>query len=478
MNDQPRPSEPTPPAMIPGQSAKGVTFGNAQTSAHIGPSLDPAQESLASALKLTFRIVQFVMVLLGVAFLLSGVQTVGESERGMKLVFGAVRAQDVQPGFRWNWPYPVGEIIKVSTSQESLDLGDAFMPRLNANQRSRTWSKITQPKPRLTPGEDGSVITADGSLAHLQCSVAYHHDDPVANAANVYAVDESQMVRAAVERGVVAVVGGMTIDQLLRQTGDNQTIMGSLESRIRASAQEMLDAIQSGIRIDTVNIRDPRPPLAVFKEFDAVATAEADAAKIREDADRLSRQILNQVAGESHEMILERIDAFEQQVDRGDDVAAEVIFNQIGLLLEGKSVQIDGQTHQGVISGDVTRIINDARQDRTDEVARARARVDLFNAKLAQFRLEPAALIAADWTRAYREFIKDNLYETLLVPKGAQGEMVLTPDPDLPKQIEQERNTKQATQNIKQRTESIQRSFRDRMEREKREKRQNAGRGG
>lgn len=468
MSDQPRPGEPTSES-TPTESNTGVSFDRADASASAGPSLDPAQESLASALKLTFHIVQFVMVLLGVAFLLSGVQTVGESERGMKLVFGAVSAKEVQPGFRWNWPYPIGEIIKVSTSQESLDLGDAFMPSLSLNQRSRPWSKVTEPKPRLTPGKDGSVITSDGALAHLQCTIAYHHDDPVANAANIYASDEPSIVRAAVERGVVAVVGGMTIDQLLRQTGDNQTTMGSFETRIRLSAQGMLDSIQSGIRIDTVNVRDPRAPLAVYKDFDAVATAEADAAKNREDAERLSRLILNKVAGESHELILERIDAFEQATDLHDEAAAETILTQIDSLLEGKSTQFDGQTHRGLVSGDVTRIINNARQDRTDTVAQARAETDLFNAKLPQFRLDPAALVAADWTRAYRDFIDNNLYETLLAPRGASGEIVLTPDPDLPKQIEQERNTRQASQNIKRRTEEIQSSFHQRMEREQKE---------
>lgn len=436
---------------------------------------DPAQESLASALKLTFRVVQMVMILLVVAFLVSGFQTIGETERGVKLTFGKVTRQDLQPGVQWSWPFPIGEMVKVRTGQETLDLGAFFMPNLFPSQRAKPWSEITQRKTKLTPGTDGSLITADGALAHLECSVRYHRDDPLANALNVYAADESRIVLAAVERGIVSTVAAMSIDQLLRQGGSGAADMGVRGTRIKQIAQEMLDAIGSGIRIDSVNVRDPRPPLAVFVEFDAVSKAEAESAKLRENADRAYRLTLNDVAGEAHQVLLDRLKAYEIATELGNEENADAILSQIHALMEGEPVEIDGEMYEELASGEITLILNDARQYRTDVVAQARSKVDTFHAKLVQFRKEPSVLITADWTRAYRAFLDNGQYETILLPAGATGEIVLSPDPDIPRQIESERNFKQSKETIQGRIDFLQNRARQRSERSRREANQNSG---
>ncbi len=439
----------------PVESAKGVSFIKPGEEGRLGPSLDPAQESLASALNLTFRFVQVVMVLVGIAFLISGVQTIGESERGVKLVFGRITASDVEPGIRWNWPYPLGEIVKVRTNQESVDLGYTFMPNLNARERSAPWGQILDTRQRLNPGVDGSVVTADGALGHLEVSVTFHRADPVANATNIYSADEIAIVRLSVERGVVATFAESTIDQVLRQGGADANGMGSLETRIRRTAQETLDLNESGIRIDNVNVRDPRPPLAVYKEFDAVARAEAEAAKQREDANRAYRQTLTDIAGEAHDIILDRIDAYERAIELDNDAEANVILTQINALFEGAPVEINGAMYEGMTSGLVSQILNSARQYRTDVVTSARSRVDVFNAKLTQFRQEPSVLVTTDWTNAYREFLNSGQYESIVTPRDTMGSFVLTPDPDIPKMIEAERNRAQAEETIQSRIEEL-----------------------
>ncbi|RMH30162.1 MAG: hypothetical protein D6693_01125 [Planctomycetota bacterium] len=455
--------------------ARGAAVLDLADNQAAGPSLDPAQESLASALRLTFRIVQFVMVLLVAAFLISGVQTVGESERGIKLLFGRVSQANVQPGIRWNWPYPFGEIVRVGTSQESLSVGDAFMPRLSASQRSRRWTEITTTKNQLKPGEDGSVVTADGAIAHLECSVAYHRDDPVANAQHVYSLDEASLVRLAVQRGVVLAVAQTPIDALLRQSASGSS--GSLSEQIRRSAQAVLDRSESGIVIDTVSVRDPRPPLAVAKEFDAVAQAEAEAAKVREEASQAARLALTDMAGEAAEPLLDRIDAYERALELGSDAGEtpDAVLAQIEALLEGRPVEIGGRTVEAAPGGQVTEILNQGRQYRTDVVARARSRAEVFQAKLAQFRTDPAVLVASDWADAYLTFLS-NHYETILVPEGSEGELILTPDPSIPRKLERERNLRQAQETIQGKIEFLQNRSKlreqERLEREARQRRQ------
>jgi len=441
-----------------------------------GPSLDPAQESLASALRLTFRIVQGVMLLLAAAFLISGVQTVGESERGIKLVFGAVTQAEVQPGIRWNWPYPFGEIVRVGTSQESVNIGDAFMPKLHPSQRAKRWTEIQTPKNQLKPGEDGSIVTADGAIAHLECAVTFHRDDPVANAQNVYSLDEARLIRASTQRGIVLAAARTPIDGLLRQSSTS-SVMGSFATQVRRAAQEILDRVGSGIIIDTVTVRDPRPPLAVAKQFDAVARAETEAAKLREDANRAARLTLTDMAGAAAEPLLERIDAYERALEMGSDAEREPdsIMAQIDALLDGAPVTIDGAAVEITPGGQVTRILNDARQYRTDVVTRARSRAEVFEAKLAQFRVDPAVLVASDWADAYQAFLKDH-YETIVTPPHTNGELVLTPDPEIPRKMERERNRRQADMTIQERIDYLQNVFNvredERKAREARERKQ------
>jgi hypothetical protein len=53
------------------------------------PSLDPATKSLADALRITYRLLQASMVVLIGLYVLSGFQSVKESERGIRLTMAA-----------------------------------------------------------------------------------------------------------------------------------------------------------------------------------------------------------------------------------------------------------------------------------------------------------------------------------------------------------------------------------------------------
>jgi len=434
-------------------------------------SMDPAQQSLADALRITYRILQLVMLLLVVLFLGSGFQTIGASERGVKLTFGRVTASDVPSGSVWNWPYPVGEVVRVSTAQQRINIRNSFYPRLTADQERRPREQLVNAKPTLKPGIDGSLITADGNIAHTRWEVAYRVDRAADYINNVYQPDETQVVGAAVERGVVRAVAELEIDALLRQVtaGDDAGVgsVSALSASVRAIAQETLDAIGAGIVIEDVILTDKLAPLATYQVFNEVNSASSRAAQQREQATQFRQETLNETAGLAHGPLIEAIDAYELALAQGDEDAARSQLEQINDILDGEVVEHEGR--DVTVSGEVTRILNSARQYRSNVVAEARSAATTFEAKRASYQENPGVFLVSELRSAWQGFLENARPEVAVLPDGTDLSVVLNRDPEIAREAERERNMRQADQTIQQRIEA-QREARRQRQRENNER--------
>src|SRR5512140_585267 len=80
--------------------------------------MDAGSQALSEALRSSFVIVKFVMLVLVLVFLGSGFFTVGPQERAIILRFGkpvgAGEKALLGPGLHVSFPYPIDESIKVS----------------------------------------------------------------------------------------------------------------------------------------------------------------------------------------------------------------------------------------------------------------------------------------------------------------------------------------------------------------------------
>src|SRR5262249_31462780 len=160
---------------------------------------------------ITFRILQLAMIVLAILFAFSGFQSVREGERGIRLLFGKIRAANLDPGFRFSFPYPVGELVRVNTGAVNLSLDRAFWPYVDEASRSRPIDQLPRTA-SLNPANDGSLLTADNNIAHTQWSVVYRREKPDLYAQNVFTEDEKKLVMMAVQRGIVHATAQVTID--------------------------------------------------------------------------------------------------------------------------------------------------------------------------------------------------------------------------------------------------------------------------
>lgn len=426
-----------------------------------GPRMDPANQSLADALRFTYRLLRVGMVALIVLFVFSGMKTINEGERGIKVFFGQQGSQNLSPGFHWNWAYPVGEMVRVEVGTVEVKMGTAFMPvnsRVSTQAEAMgadadTFSRTT----KLVPGRAGSNITADLNIAHTQWTINYQRSNHSQWAQNVIRSQETKMVRVAVQRGVVHTIAGVTIDDLLKRSGD------AIAADVRKSAQKTLDEMGSGITIERVTLSRKIPPIGLLDRFASVQARAQDAAKAEEDALLRRDQLLNEVAGPAASVLIAQINEYERLIELGQDDEAEVLLASIDAILEGHPAEFQGQVYAaGLISGQVAQVINDAEGSVSTMVSQAIADRDYFLAKQDQFESNPRLMVARDWSGAMTSFMNKDFVQAMILPEGVSlAELLISEDPALTRELDRERKRVEALEAYTRRLEEQRReSFR------------------
>jgi len=400
--------------------------------------MDHANQSLADALRITYRLVQIGMVALLGLFLLSGFKTVNEGERGVRLLFGKQQASDLAPGAQWAWPAPIGELVKIQTGTKDVNVSRAFFPYVQLGDENRPVERLRE-ESKLDPARDGSLLTADLNLAHAQWSVTYQRSDLARYVENVRpgegGFEEDRLIRLVVERAIVQAGAGTTIDDLLKQS---RTDLGSIESVAMRLAQEMLNDFGTGLQIDQLTLSRKFPPVTLGDEFAKVNSLSSVAGKAREEALRVRAELLNEIAGAASGVLIEQIAHYEEATELEDPAAQADILASIDSLLEGREIEIDGKRYDaGLATGEVAELLDQAASTRASIVNRAQADLAEFEAKLAQFHANPSLMMSRDWASAYDEFLDKPFVQTWFLPTGSPAEILLNEDPDILKDMEE-----------------------------------------
>lgn len=401
--------------------------------------MDPANQSLADALRITFHLLQIAMIVIAALFALSGFRSVREGEVGVRLLFGRVSGGELPPGFQPSAPYPFGDMVKVQRAGRPVLLDTEFWPYVQAGSRDLPIDRLPSPN-MLKPGQDGSLITGDSNIAHSRWRATFRRSNALEWARNIPPEQEEQILRAAISRGIVQAVAATSIDRLLKQSSDE----GSTAARAKEIAQAMLDGINSGIEIERLYLDDKVPPLHVRPRFIAVESASSNAGKAREDAEGEASEKMSAAAGEAAPVLMREIDAHELAIERGDDAEAERVLGRIHDILEGRPVEIDGKMTTVTVAGDVSRIISEAKLYASREVSTRRAEYSLFKARLDQFSKNPDLTIRQAWTEAYAALQARDMVQTITVPSGSRGvELIINQDPQIIKDLDRARKLRE-----------------------------------
>lgn len=377
---------------------------------------DPAQQSLAEALRISFTLLKVVMVILLVIYLLSGFFNVKSNESAVRLRFGSIvevdqsgRKEIDAGGPYFAFPYPIEEVVKIPTAPRTLELNQQFWHQQQEEQLAQG---------PLNPERDGSLLTGDANIVHARWTLTYNISGPVDYLTHVGSPDlAEQIVRNAAEQGLVHTVARLSIDEIMRGQNYSDTA--------RIIIQEQLDAMNSGITVQQVSLARRAIPGSVRRSYEAVILAQSERGQAIEAAQKERSSILNTAAGEAYEPLWKLIVAYEQAVDLEDHVEANRLAAEIDAAYS--TLSIPAERGPAPVGGRVAEIVNAAQTYRTQVVEQVKAEANTFNMLLPQYRENPNIVLSRLWQEA-RERILSGDVETFYLPPG-QPRVILNRDP-------------------------------------------------
>ncbi len=279
--------------------------------------LDPAQQSLAEALRVSFGILKLVMVVLVVLYALSGiVWGIPGDQVAVRLRFGqivgATPEQAVLHAGRvyFAFPYPVDQVVFIPVKPQTIRLTRQFWFRPAPGQQE-AQANLGQPGP-LNPEQDGSLITGDGNITEAQWSVQYYIDKPLDFIRNVAApAADPQAVLRSSDQVVTAVAEDAIIFAVAHITADEAATGVLRPALAKSRMQQLLDNMHTGIKINLVTCDEQAFPPDVREAFRAVSNAASEKARELEAATQQRTRVLNETAGAGYEPILAMIRQYE-----------------------------------------------------------------------------------------------------------------------------------------------------------------------
>ncbi len=214
-------------------------------------------------------------------WLLSGFYMIPADEQTVETVFGAVTSDRVMPGFHYNAPWPIGSVHRLKVRQlQRVVVGGEIVDNV-----------VGQTDPLLS-----QFLSGDQNIIDVRAVVQYSIATPRDYLFEI--VDPGPAVRNAVEAELGRQIASRTVDEILT------TEKVAIQEVVRQRAQDLLDRHQLGVVISTVNIENVSAPPEAADAFRDVASARADSARIVNEAEGYSNDIIPRARGEGQQMLL------------------------------------------------------------------------------------------------------------------------------------------------------------------------------
>jgi len=283
---------------------------------------DPAGQSLADALRVSFRLLTVIMVIVAILFFLTGVKSIDPQQVGIKKVFGRV-VGTAGPGLAITWPFPIGEIEIVDVKEQTITIEDFYMHETAADKAKDGLSDRRPAGEGLRPGWDGIVFSGDRNLLHVKLICNYRIQDPVAYMQYVGELTDKQQrrrveetVRAVVCRAVIAAAGRRTADAIMRTEKDK------FSKDIRADAQAQLNVLlmygprAARYQVDEVLARVSDPEDRARATVALRSLRDRSASGTAEEIDALREKVLALVGAGDRGAVAARLDELTEALGR------------------------------------------------------------------------------------------------------------------------------------------------------------------
>ncbi|MGX5734519.1 FtsH protease activity modulator HflK [Bosea thiooxidans] len=223
----------------------------------------------------------------------SGIYFVRPNEVGLNVVFGRFAGKTGE-GANWNWPYPIGSVIKPQvTNVITTEVGFRTVESVRTSRQTDV-------------GEESLMLTGDENIVDIDFIVQWQID-PAQPENYVFNIqDPPGTVKAVAESAMREIIGRRNIQPVLT------TDRGAIESEVRQLMQETLNGYNAGVQIRLVQLQKVDPPQQVIDAFRDVQAARADQERLRNEAQTYANRVVPEARGRAAQLV-QAAEAFKEQ---------------------------------------------------------------------------------------------------------------------------------------------------------------------
>ncbi|MCB0326502.1 MAG: FtsH protease activity modulator HflK [Bdellovibrionales bacterium] len=245
----------------------------------------------------------WILLVIPLFWLLSGFVIVQPEEEAVMLRFGQFQRQ-VEPGFHWNWPSPVGRTIKGAVKK---------VQKLEVGFRTVSVNPVRYRHVR----NESLMLTGDENIINLEFIVQYRISNLRDFLFNVG--DPVGTLMDASESAMREVIGRTSI----------ASAMTDGKAQIQLDTQDLIqkyaDEYQAGIQIMTVKLQDVNPPDRVIAAFKDVISAQQDKERKINEAKGFENDIIPAARGEAAQQVNDAQGYKESRITEAQGEAARFL---------------------------------------------------------------------------------------------------------------------------------------------------------
>lgn len=254
------------------------------------------------------RHLHWPLVGLSLLYFASGITFVGEGERALVLRFGRLvgdsPAEQVhEPGLLVAWPAPIDRVVRVPVERisqvevDALDMSDQRWEEMDLIYRQMLASPEDAPSfpESIDPQIEGYLLTGDRGIVQTRFMVRFRVGDPVAFA--LREANPEALISSAVQTAAVEIAATLDMDALL---GDERSRFVSFVER---RAQSLIQELNGGLRIESLELGPLAPPLAIAPARLDVQEAQTEARTKLQEAEAYARAEVARAKGEAAELL-------------------------------------------------------------------------------------------------------------------------------------------------------------------------------
>jgi len=287
--------------------------------------------------------VTLIVVGLLALWLFSGLYRVQPNQQGIELVFGRYTGVPTQPGLHWNYPAPIGSVIRPDVTREN---------RIEVGYRSSGDGSSRSSVQRDVP-EESQMITGDENIVDIDFVVFWRIAEAGDFLFNLQ--DPEETVKMAAESAMRDAIGKRPIQVAL--TEGRQLI----ESTVQEDLQNLLNEYGAGVDVRQVQLLAVDPPKQVIDAFNEVQRARQDKDRLKNEAETFRNDVVPRARGEAAQ-IIEEADAYRQEVINratGDAARFQSVYTAYSAAKEVTQKRIYLETLEEVL-GNVNKVIIDS----------------------------------------------------------------------------------------------------------------------